>query len=49
MYCYGKAYALDSNHVDAMWDRASLAKEVGDMRVVRIHMTSSDNFLPGHL
>jgi general transcription factor 3C polypeptide 3 (transcription factor C subunit 4) len=34
LYCYGKVYTLDPEHVDAMWDRASLAKEVGDMRAV---------------
>lgn len=34
LYCYGKAYRLDPTNVNAMWDRASLAKEVGDVRVV---------------
>jgi hypothetical protein len=35
LYCYGKLYSLDPTNVDALWDRASLAKEMGDLRTVR--------------
>jgi tetratricopeptide (TPR) repeat protein len=35
LYCYRKLYSLDPNNVDALWDRASLAKEMGDLRIVR--------------
>lgn len=35
LYCYGKLYSLDPANVDALWDRASLAKEIGDLRTVR--------------
>ena len=34
LYCYRKVYSLDPTHVDALWDRASLAKEIGDFRTV---------------
>ncbi|KIM89674.1 hypothetical protein PILCRDRAFT_812481 [Piloderma croceum F 1598] len=35
LYCYRKLYSLDPNNVDALWDRASLAKEMGDLRTAR--------------
>jgi general transcription factor 3C polypeptide 3 (transcription factor C subunit 4) len=35
LYCYRKLYSLDPANVDALWDRASLAKEMGDLRTVR--------------
>lgn len=35
LYCYRKVYSLDPNNVDALWDRASLAKETGDLKTVR--------------
>ena len=28
LYCYRKVYSLDPSNVDALWDRASLAKEI---------------------
>jgi hypothetical protein len=34
LYCYRKVYSLDPTNVDALWDRASLAKETGDLRTV---------------
>ena len=34
LYCYRKVYSLDPTNVDALWDRASLAKEIGDFRTV---------------
>lgn len=35
LYCYSKAYSLDPTNVDALWDRAILAKEIGQMITVR--------------
>ena len=35
LYCYNKAYSLDPTNVDALWDRAILAKEIGQMNTVR--------------
>ena len=34
LYCYGKMYHLDPTNVNALWDRASLAKEIGDLKTV---------------
>lgn len=35
LYCYGKLYSLDPTNVTALWDRATLAKEIGELRIVR--------------
>ncbi|KAG0701633.1 hypothetical protein DFH29DRAFT_806009 [Suillus ampliporus] len=35
LYCYSKVYSLDPTNVDALWDRASLAKEINDLRAAR--------------
>ncbi|KAI0945905.1 hypothetical protein AcV7_010019 [Taiwanofungus camphoratus] len=35
LYCYGKIYSLDPTNVNALWDRASLAKEIGDLKTAR--------------
>ena len=35
LYCYRKLCQLDPSNVNALWDRASLAKEVGDLRTAR--------------
>ncbi|KAG6897632.1 hypothetical protein C0992_012861 [Termitomyces sp. T32_za158] len=35
LYCYRKVYSLDPTNVDALWDRASLAKEIGDLKTAR--------------
>ncbi|RDB18196.1 Transcription factor tau subunit sfc4 [Hypsizygus marmoreus] len=35
LYCYRKVYSLDPTNVDALWDRASLAKETGDLKTSR--------------
>jgi len=35
LYCYSKAYSLDPTNVDALWDRAILAKEIGQINTVR--------------
>jgi hypothetical protein len=35
LYCYRKLCSLDPDNVHALWDRASLAKEVGELRTVR--------------
>ncbi|EEB93054.1 hypothetical protein MPER_08345 [Moniliophthora perniciosa FA553] len=32
LYCYRKVYSLDPSNVDALWDRAVLAKEIGDLK-----------------
>ena len=34
LYCYGKVYNLDPTNVSALWDRATLAKEIGDLKTV---------------
>ncbi|KAF8636092.1 hypothetical protein AX17_003797 [Amanita inopinata Kibby_2008] len=35
LYCYRKLYSLDPTNVDALWDRASLATELGDLKTAR--------------
>lgn len=35
LYCYGKLYQLDPSNINALWDRASLAKEIGELRIAR--------------
>ncbi|OJA08708.1 hypothetical protein AZE42_08889 [Rhizopogon vesiculosus] len=35
LYCYSKVYSLDPTNVDALWDRASLAKEMNDFRTAQ--------------
>ncbi|KAF8126331.1 hypothetical protein EV363DRAFT_1174437 [Boletus edulis] len=35
LYCYTKLCSLDPENVDALWDRASLAKEMRDLRTAR--------------
>ncbi|KAG2139828.1 uncharacterized protein EDB93DRAFT_1241934 [Suillus bovinus] len=35
IYCYSKVYSLDPTNVDALWDRACLAKEINDLRAAR--------------
>ena len=34
LYCYGKIYKLDPTNVGVLWDRAMLAKEIGELKVV---------------
>lgn len=41
LYCYRKVYILEPDNVDAIWDRATLALELGELRLVRAH-----EFLP---
>lgn len=36
LYCYGKVHSLDPSNLNALWDRAALAKEIGDSRAVGI-------------
>ena len=36
LYCYRKAYSLDPTNVDALWDRASLAVEMGELKTVSL-------------
>ncbi|KAF5389367.1 hypothetical protein D9757_004269 [Collybiopsis confluens] len=35
LYCYRKVYSLDPSNVDALWDRAALARKIGDLRIAR--------------
>ncbi|KAF9450761.1 TPR-like protein, partial [Macrolepiota fuliginosa MF-IS2] len=35
LYCYRKVYSLDPTNVDALWDRASLAKNIGEYKTAR--------------
>ncbi|KAI0730796.1 TPR-like protein [Earliella scabrosa] len=49
LYCYGKIYSLDPTNVSALWDRASLAKELGDLRVARSTMLAMLKRLPHNL
>ncbi|EPS96052.1 hypothetical protein FOMPIDRAFT_1151328 [Fomitopsis schrenkii] len=35
LYCYGKVYNLDPSMLNALWDRATLAKEIGELRTAR--------------
>ncbi|EGN99637.1 hypothetical protein SERLA73DRAFT_159861 [Serpula lacrymans var. lacrymans S7.3] len=35
LYCYRKLYRLDPSNVDALWDRACLAKDMGELRTAR--------------
>ncbi|KAF8631751.1 hypothetical protein AX15_002207 [Amanita polypyramis BW_CC] len=35
LYCYRKVHSLDPSNVDALWDRASLAVEIGDLKTAR--------------
>jgi general transcription factor 3C polypeptide 3 (transcription factor C subunit 4) len=44
LYCYGKVHNLDQSNLNALWDRAALAKEIDDNRTVRVfrHFTSYD-------
>ena len=35
LYCYRKVHRLDPANVDALWDRASLAREIGELRTAK--------------
>ncbi|CDO69335.1 hypothetical protein BN946_scf184746.g16 [Trametes cinnabarina] len=49
LYCYGKIYHLDPTNINALWDRASLAKEIGDLKTARSTMLAMLKRLPHHL
>ncbi|KAJ7442513.1 TPR-like protein [Mycena galericulata] len=36
IYCWGKMVTLEPRSVSAQWDRASLAREVGDLKTARV-------------
>ncbi|KAK0189733.1 hypothetical protein F5146DRAFT_1103820 [Armillaria mellea] len=36
LYCFRKVYSLDPSNIEALWDRATLAKDTGDLRTARI-------------
>jgi general transcription factor 3C polypeptide 3 (transcription factor C subunit 4) len=35
LYCWGKLSSLDPANVNAQWDRALLARDMGDLKTVR--------------
>ena len=48
LYCYRKAYSLDPTNVDALWDRASLAVEMGELKtacLTSLSLVSLDSLL----
>ncbi|KAI0738457.1 TPR-like protein [Daedaleopsis nitida] len=49
LYCYGKIYHLDPTNVAALWDRAFLAKEIGDLKIARSAMLAMLKRLPHNL
>ncbi|KAM5536661.1 hypothetical protein V8D89_009756 [Ganoderma adspersum] len=49
LYCYGKIYSLDPTNVSALWDRASLAKEINDLKTARLTMLAMLKRLPHSL
>ncbi|TBU44059.1 TPR-like protein [Dichomitus squalens] len=49
LYCYGKICSLDPTNVSALWDRASLAKELGDMKTARSTLLAMLKRLPHSL
>lgn len=40
LYCLGKAARLDPENLDALWDRASLAKDMNELKVARNSYTA---------
>ncbi|KAJ7116658.1 hypothetical protein C8R44DRAFT_212104 [Mycena epipterygia] len=36
LYCWGKGYHLDPSNVAALWDRAILARDMGDLETTRV-------------
>jgi len=36
LYCYRKVYSLDPANVHALWERAVLARNIGEFRTVAI-------------
>ncbi|KAI0696177.1 TPR-like protein [Cytidiella melzeri] len=49
LYCFRKLCQLDPDNVGALWDRASLAKEVGDLRTARHAFMSILRRIPNDL
>ncbi|THV03835.1 TPR-like protein [Dendrothele bispora CBS 962.96] len=49
LYCYRKVYSLDPSNVGALWDRASLAKEIGDLRTARHSLLAILKLIPHDL
>lgn len=45
LYCYSKANSLDPTNLGPWWDRATLAREVGDLRVVCLEYLTHSRFL----
>ncbi|KAJ6571874.1 hypothetical protein B0H19DRAFT_1131683 [Mycena capillaripes] len=49
LYCLGKAARLDSMNVNVQWDRASIARETGDLRTARAALLAVLQQLPHDL
>ncbi|PCH42829.1 TPR-like protein [Wolfiporia cocos MD-104 SS10] len=49
LYCYGKIYSLDPTNVNALWDRATLAKEIGELKIARSTLLAMLKRLPHNL
>ncbi|KAH9944859.1 TPR-like protein [Amylocystis lapponica] len=49
LYCYGKLYSLDPSNVNALWDRASLARDIGALRIARNTLLAMLKRLPHNL
>ncbi|CCM04149.1 uncharacterized protein FIBRA_06311 [Fibroporia radiculosa] len=49
LYCYRKAFNLDPTNVNALWDRASLAKEIGDLKTARSTLVAMLKRVPHNL
>ncbi|GBE87309.1 TPR-like protein [Sparassis crispa] len=49
LYCFGKLYSLDPSNVNALWDRATLAKDIGELKTARQTLLAILKRLPHHL
>ncbi|CAL1715852.1 unnamed protein product [Somion occarium] len=49
LYCYRKLYNLEPSNTNALWDRAALAKEIGDFRIARHSLLAILKQLPHDL
>ncbi|GBE87286.1 hypothetical protein SCP_1005340 [Sparassis crispa] len=49
LYCFGKVYSLDPSNVNALWDRATLAKDIGELKTARQTLLAILKRLPHHL
>ncbi|KDQ49967.1 hypothetical protein JAAARDRAFT_42458 [Jaapia argillacea MUCL 33604] len=49
LYCYRKVFSLDPTNVAALWERAFLAKEIGDLRTTRNSLLAVLKRIPNDL